>query len=155
MSEAREWNHKKQIYTQRGWQVSNILSIKICELPKLGEIITTSLETTECTVHGLRFSNSKDDSHLMAARKKAIANAFDKARAFAEASSLTLGVPLTITEVPDQSRPYGKLSAQCELAGAGAAPIAEGEENYVAQVQITFSVLSQCDKMADDGTAED
>ena len=97
-----------------GFNISNILTIKIRNLESLGEIIQATIENGANTINGLSFSIEDPTPLRQEARRLAMEDALSRAEVLAEASGVKVGKPISIQELS-----YGGPVVKSEnLAGA-------------------------------------
>ena len=128
----------------RGYRVNNTVRAKVEELESLSDIIddATAAGGDIVVVNSIQFM-IEDPTPLQAqARALAVKNAEAKAQTLAEASGVTLGKPITITET---SRAAGPPIAYAEEAAAFAddsarssTPIQAGELTVTVNVTIAY-----------------
>jgi uncharacterized protein len=132
-----EGDDKHQIVSYR---VSNTVVVTIHDTAKVGDILTKAVAAGSNQISGPSFSVSDPEKYLNEARKKAIANAMDKARAYAAAAGKTLGDVLEISE-PGVPAPMGGFGAGApSRALAAPVPIETGEERLDAQVFVVIEL---------------
>lgn len=136
-------------YTQRedgtqdaklvAYQVTNTIAVRIREIVRAGEIIDQAVALGVNAGGGISFSNENPKPALTEARKKAVADAFDKARTLAEAAGTTLGRVTEISDTVMMSPPI-PMMAKAMAADSAAAPVEPGENAYSVQVNVTFEM---------------
>jgi uncharacterized protein YggE len=125
-----------------GYLVSNQLSVRVRDLSKLGEILDKSVSLGMNSGGGIRFLNENTDDALMQARKKAVANAFAKARILSESAGVKLGKILEMREDARgiSPRPMREMAMARSMA-ADAVPVAAGENSYSVSVQVRWEIV--------------
>jgi len=97
-----------------GFNVSNILVIKIRTLESVGEVMQATIENGANTINGLTFSIEDPTPFRQEARRLAMEDALSRAEVLAEASGIEVGKPISIQELS-----YGGPVVKSEnLAGA-------------------------------------
>ena len=86
---------KHQVVTYRA---SNTVTVTVRDLDKVGDILTKAVAAGSNQISGPNFSVSDPEKYLSEARKKAVENAIAKARVYANAAGLKLGVILSMVE---------------------------------------------------------
>ena len=81
-----------------GFNVSNMLSVKIRDLDRVGEILQATIDMGANNVYGLTFSIEDPTSLKQQARKLAIEDAQARAEVMATAAGVTVGKPIRIQE---------------------------------------------------------
>jgi len=126
-----------------GYQVSNIVNIKIRNTGKAGEIIdaVASAAGDLTVINNISFSVDDPTQYYTEAREKAMADATDRAEQLASLGKVTLGKPIYITESTSGTEPiyYAKAYAVDETAGSTS--ISTGETDIIINVQVTYSIL--------------
>ncbi|WP_375705366.1 SIMPL domain-containing protein, partial [Bartonella sp. AA86SXKL] len=83
------------------YHVSNSLTVRIRDLSNAGKIFDQAMALGVNSVHGITFTNANTKPFYQEARKKAIAEAIEKAKTIAEAADLKLGKIIKINENDD------------------------------------------------------
>ena len=89
---------------------------------------------------GISFTNENPAATVTEARKKAVADAMDKARTLAEAAGVSLGRVLEISDQNTAPSPMPIEAKAFDRAAAPAVPVQAGENSYKVQVNITFEL---------------
>lgn len=120
-----------------GFVASNSISVRIRDLPKLGEVLDQILSEGANDFSGLQFGLEDPDPVVNAAREAAVADARAKAELYARAAGVTLGDVISIAEQGGRPQPV-----MMEMANArdAAVPIAEGEVTVTASVSMVFEI---------------
>lgn len=126
----------------RGYEVTNTLSIRVRDVAKTGEVIDRAVSLGVNQGGSITFTNENPKPALTEARKKAVADAVEKARTLAEAAGVKLG---RVTEISDTvvSQPPQPILAKAYAARDAApapAPVEAGENAYRVQVSMTFAL---------------
>lgn len=123
-----------------GYTVSNQVTVKIRKIADAGEILDRVVGLGVNQGGHISFALDDPKPVVTEARKRAVADALDKARTLAEAAGVKLGPILTIHEGGQGPRPPMPY-ARAEMAmSAKAVPIAAGESTYHSNVSMTFSI---------------
>ncbi|MCR4269081.1 SIMPL domain-containing protein [Nitratireductor sp. ZSWI3] len=124
-----------------GYEVSNALTVRIRDLDKVGTVLDRSVTLGVNQGGGLTFTNDDPSATLTEARKRAVADAMDKAKTLAEASGVTLGKVMQISEQTFRQppMPYAGKMLRAEAA-SDAVPVEAGENTYRVQVTVTFGL---------------
>lgn len=124
-----------------GFQVANMLSVRIRDLAKLGAILDQTVTLGVNQSGGIRFTNDKPDSAISEARKRAVEDAIAKARELTQAAGIGLGRVLEISETSYRPQPMPMMrSAAAKDFAAEAVPVAAGETSYAVTVTVTFAL---------------
>jgi uncharacterized protein YggE len=116
--------------------------VRVRDLSKLGEILDKSVSLGMNSGGGIRFLNENTDDALMQARKKAVPNAFVKARILSESAGVKLGKILEMREDARgiSPRPMREMAMARSMA-ADAVPVAAGENSYSVSVQVRWEIV--------------
>ncbi|GAB5038487.1 SIMPL domain-containing protein [Bartonella henselae] len=122
------------------YHVSNSLTVRIRDLSNAGKIFDQAMALGVNSVHGITFTNANTKPFYQEARKKAIAEAIEKAKTIAEAADLKLGKIIKINENDDNyySRPH--LMSKAVNANYTDTTFSSGELNYSVSVTIVFAI---------------
>jgi uncharacterized protein len=133
-----EADDKRQIISFR---VSNTVVVTIRDTAKAGDILTKAVAAGSNQISGPSFSISDPEKYLNEARKKAVANAMDKARAYATAAGKTLGDIVEISEPGVPASSMGFIGgAPSRALAAAPVPIETGEERLDAQIYLVIEL---------------
>jgi uncharacterized protein YggE len=124
-----------------GYEVSNMLQLRVRDLTKLGGLIDSSVKLGVNQGGQISFTNDKPDVVLTDARKAAVADAMAKAKTLTEAAGVKLGRVLEISEntaQPPMPAPMMRMSAAKQMAAD--VPVAAGENSYSVTVNVTFAL---------------
>ncbi len=119
-----------------GYEASNILTIRVRDLDRLGEILGAVLSDKANRLNNLSFTVQDPAPLLTQARQAAVADARMRAETFASAAGVELGDVLSISESGGGMRPP---MAEMRMA-SDAVPIAAGEESFSASVTIVYTL---------------
>ncbi|MBK4215203.1 SIMPL domain-containing protein [Paracoccus caeni] len=127
--------------TVTGYQASNMVSIRVREVEKLGEVLDAIVGAGANEINGINFmredgSDAEDD-----ARRAAVEDARHKAEVLAEAAGLSLGPILLLRDTPSPEGPQPMMMRAQAAADAGGVPIAAGELSMTAQVEMEFAMV--------------
>jgi uncharacterized protein YggE len=119
------------------YRVTNTVKVKIRNLEKLPAILGKVVAAGSNSITGLGFSVSNPDTYVAEARKKAIANARERAETLAKAAGVALGSMVSLVEGGG-----GASYRKGFIGGAAdaAVPIEAGEESVQAIVVVQFEI---------------
>lgn len=123
-----------------GYRVHNQVSVKVRNLPKLGEVLDALVQAGSNQVSGVSFGVDDPDGILDQARSRAIADARSRAQVYAQAAGVKVGRVLSISEQPPQMpgpMPMGRMAFQAEAASV---PIATGEQDFQVTVYLAYAL---------------
>lgn len=122
-----------------GYQASNLVSVRVSDLPRLGEVLDAIVTAGANEINGITFSREDGAEALDEARREAVADARRKAEVLAEAAGLTLGPVMTLR---DQQTGGGgpRPLMRMEAAMADSVPVQAGEMEMTALVEIEYAL---------------
>ena len=109
------------------------------DLGKLGDLLDKVAVAGATRIDGIQFIISNQDGLLDEARRKAVADAKDKADLYARAAGFTLGKVMSLTEesVPSPPRPMARAMA---ASAAASVPVEAGEMTLSVRVRVVWSL---------------
>jgi hypothetical protein len=120
-----------------GYQVSTMVQVTIRQLDRVGLLLDQTVAAGANSVYGVSFTISDPNPLEEEARAAAMADAEAKAQALAHLGGVGLGRVIAISEVVGGAPlPMARAS---ELGGGGG-PIAPGELELIAQIQVTYEI---------------
>ena len=121
-----------------GYQVRNSLSLRVRELGKLGALLDRLVTGGANQIGGISLSVAEPKPLLDQARTAAVKDAIAKAQLFAEAAGVRIVRLIAIEEAgAEPPRPLMRLAAAPARASV---PIEAGEQEFRAQVNVTFEI---------------
>lgn len=123
-----------------GYTVSDEVRVTVRELAKLPQVLERVLGAGSNALRGLAFERDDPSPERREALARAVADARGKAEAMARAAGVTLGDVVSVEEGGGE-RPIPMMK-QRGIAGVAAegAPVAPGELEISAAVEVTFSI---------------
>lgn len=129
------------------YEVRNTLSVKVRDLPKLGELLDRAVQLGVNEGGSVSFQLEDDSEASMEARREAVSDARTRAETLAEAAGLKLGRVVTIEDGPvDRSPfppvPFAEMRAMPAPAspGSSSVPVETGENAVNAQIRIVYEL---------------
>lgn len=126
-----------------GYTVSNTVSVKVRELQRLGEIIDEAIATggDAVRVNGVRFDIDDRTPLSEQARERAMDDARTKAEQLASLAGVTLGAPISISEVaaPAPQPLYLDSAAYSQSAGIPT-PIQPGSATTEVRLTVRWAI---------------
>ncbi len=141
--EPRYYRPDKPSATDRpriiGYTAANQLTVRARDLAKLGDLLDKVTVAGANRIDGIQFIISNQGELLDEARRKAVADAKDKADLYARAAGLTLAKVMSLTEesVPTPPRPLARAMAP---AAAASVPVEAGEMTLSMRVRVVWSL---------------
>lgn len=147
ISQRSRWDDQKQTEIITGYQVTNMVSIKIRETDKVGDIIDSVVQAGGdfIRINSINFSVEDPTAYYGQAREKAMKDAKNKAEQLASLAGVTLGQPTYIAEgtqspvVYDTYRSAG-MAVPAPTMAVPVPPISAGETKITLNVQVAYSV---------------
>lgn len=121
-----------------GYRASNHVVVTLHDVAKVAGVIDTLVSTGANEIGGITFSVSQASKLLDEARASALADALRKAEIYAKAANVTLGPPLSISEMGAPG-PV-PMFARRMSADAASTPIAPGEETLRIGVSVSYAI---------------
>jgi len=141
---VRRWNEKENRDEITGYRVTNMVTAKIRQIDKTGDIIdkVASAGGDLTRVQDIGFTIDDPAPYYKEAREKAVQDAAEKAEQLAELSKVKLGRPLYVSESGAYTpSPLRKNMYAMEAAGAApATPISVGEMEIQLTVNIVYDI---------------
>ena len=129
----------------RGYSVNNTVRAKVRELESLSEIIDDAAEAGGdiVVVNAIQFMIEDSTAFQTQARSLAVKDAEAKAKTLAEASGVTLGKPITITETSYTMPPpiaYAAEAVFADESARSATPIEAGELTVTVNITVVYEI---------------
>lgn len=145
IQQLTRWDDKQNMSVVIGYQISNIVTVKIRDMNKSGTIIDKAAEAGGdfIRVNGISFMVEDPSPLYKIAREKAIQHATDKAKQLSQVSGAKLGKLIYMSEstpyAPVTRNSYMKMS---DASGIAPAPtsISAGELEFEANVQMVYQI---------------
>jgi len=124
-----------------GYTASNIVRVKLSELPKLGAFMRQALDQGANNINGVQFGLSSYESALDDARTRAVEDAVRQAQRLAEAAKVKLGKIQEILSPPrSQVVAEGMADMPLRRAVRAPVPVEAGSLQINAEVEIIWAV---------------
>jgi uncharacterized protein YggE len=134
---GREGNTPPRII---GYTAQNGVTVRVRDLAMLGGLLDAVVSGGANRLDGLSFTVADPAPLLDEARRRAVADARRRATLYAEAAGVTLGAVLAISDGPGASAAMPMLRSEMAMMSDAAVPIAEGEVELSARVQIVYAI---------------
>jgi len=123
-----------------GYIARNRVDVRVLDLTKLGAVIDAAGASGATSMAGLRFDLADRATVERDALRRAVEDAFSRARAMADGARATLG-PIVRIEEQAQYRPsYGREMMQLAAAPPPETPVSPGQVQVTAQVTLTVQI---------------
>lgn len=123
-----------------GYAVSNEVTVRIRKLDEAGGILDKVVGLGVNQGGDIVFVKDDLRETMTEARKRAVADAMDRAKTLADAAGVKLGRILSIEEASAQPRPVPFGGTMRMAAAEKAVTLASGENSYQAQVSVVFEI---------------
>jgi hypothetical protein len=144
IQQLTRWDSVKDEQVVTGYQVTNIVSVKIREVESTGTVIDAVAQAGGdlTRVDSISFSVDEPEDYYDEARELAMEDATDKAKQLADLADVKLGTPLYVTE----SNPYTPYVQYDSYVRAPAAEgvttsISPGELEITVDVQVAYEIV--------------
>lgn len=124
-----------------GYQVTNIVQVKIRNLDNVGKILDAAIAAGANSLNSLYFSIDDPSSIQASARKSAVADAMTKAKTLADAAGVKLGPIISLTENVSGPRPLFSRAAVPAALGVAPGPIESGQTQVSVSVEMHFQIV--------------
>lgn len=129
----------------RGYRVNNTVSARVRELETLSEVIDEAAEAGGdiVIVNAIQFMIEDPTALQAQARSLAAKDAAAKAQTLAEASGVTLGKPIVITETTSDGSPpiaFARSEDAALESAPSATPIEAGELTIIVNVTVVYEI---------------
>ena len=129
--------------TVTGYQASNMVSVRVKDVPRLGEVLDSIVTAGANEINGITFTRDDSAASQDEARRAAVTDARHKAEVLAEAAGLTLGPVLVLRDMPVPEGPRPMMMEARAAADAAKVPVAAGELAMTAWVEMEFALTGQ------------
>lgn len=124
------------------YKASQTISVKLKDLSKYDKVMSGLVSSGINTINGVEFSSSKMEAYEAQARKKAVADAKEKAKEYAGVLGQNIGKALMIAEegtsAPQPQPMYKVAMAEMDSTQRTLAP---GELTITSKIQVSFELL--------------
>lgn len=125
-----------------GYTASNQLTVKVRDLDNLGSTLDSLVKAGGNTFNSLNFALDDDSEVRDEARRKAMTDAIERAKLYADAAGLRVLRIVTVSESGNYNPPMPmvRMSAMAKAEDSYSTPTAGGEVGYTATVNVTFEL---------------
>ena len=121
-----------------GFVATNTVTVRVRDLPRLGEVLDAVLTDGANEFNGLSFSIQEPEPLVKQARRAAVEDGIEKAQELAEAAGVTLGAVRSLSE--NGGGGGGPIMMEMSPARMKSVPIAEGEVSVNVSVSMSFDI---------------
>ncbi|WP_408888697.1 SIMPL domain-containing protein [Myxococcus faecalis] len=128
----------------RGYRVSNVVSVHLTELSRVGSVLDQALAAGANRVDQVRFGLARQDAVQGEALRQAVARARKSAEVLAAALNVKLGAVVDASTVTEPPQLYPARFAMAEMASDArvATPIQPEEQTVQAKVTLIYVIES-------------
>lgn len=124
----------------QNYTVSNMLSVTVRDLEKIGIILDVAVNAGANQIYGLNFSSTQNNAAYEKALTRAVEDAREKAQVLCTAANVHLGELIEIT-AQDNGYVYGaRNTLTMDAASAKGAAIVSGDVQVSASVTLVFEI---------------
>lgn len=127
------------------YNASQTISVKLKDLSKYDEVMSGLVASGINTINGVDFNSSKMADYEAESRKKAVADAKEKAQEYASVLGQKVGKALLITEQSTsapQPQPMYKVAMMSESMDSTQRTLAPGELTITSKIQVSFELIN-------------
>jgi hypothetical protein len=132
-----------------GYRVSNFVTIKIIDTDKLGKLLDKLVSSGSNQISGIRFGFNDNQKLLDEARIRAITDAGEKAKLYAQTAGVDAGNIISISELGARlPQPVYRLTDMNQariMSNAGTVPVVSGEHDISASVNVVYELMIKGD----------
>jgi uncharacterized protein YggE len=126
--------------TVTGYSVSNNLTVRIRDIPRLGALVDKAVTAGANSIYGIGFGHNNPSALLDKARPLAVADARRKAEIYAAAGGGRIGRLMVLTEDGGIRQPPMAFSRVYTAAAAAPTPIEAGEDKLTVTINARFEL---------------
>ena len=123
-----------------GYRAHNMVSVKVRNLDKLGEVLDQLVTAGSNQMNGITFDVSKAETLKDDARKEAITNALRRAKLYAQAAGADVGEIVQIAEDVTFTGPQPMQYSKARAMAAESVPVERGSMDLEARVTATWKL---------------
>jgi uncharacterized protein len=123
-----------------GYDVSNNVTVTVRKLESLGAVLDSVVSAGSNQINGVMFQVSKPEAATDEARKLAVADAQRKAKVYTEASGVSLGQIVSLSEGGGYQPPVPMFKSMRAEGASADVPIAQGEQVIAIDVNFTWEI---------------
>ena len=142
IQQVTKWDNTKQESVVVGYQVANMLTVKVRNLTKTGTIIDAVVVAGGdlIRINNIQFTIDNPTDYYDQAREKAMADAKDTATQLAELSNIKLDKPIYISETDGSVSQPTVVRTLSAADSSASTPISTGELKISLTVQINYAI---------------
>ena len=142
-----EDGRQKKVF--EGYRVTQDMTVTVRDMTKISSLLDACITAGATEVKNVQFTVENPRKYSEAVRVEALDQALKKATKICEVTGMTLGQPITITEIetdgPQEHQPYNgmmrmKASFAMDSGGGEATAVAKGEIKLTHTVHIVYEM---------------
>lgn len=122
-----------------GYMAANSVTVRVRDLADLGDVLDATVASGANNFGGLSFGLAAPDALRAEARAAAVEDARGRAQDLADAAGVALG-PVQSIEEPDSGSRPPSVMMRADMAMESAVPVAPGEMEVSARVNMVFAI---------------
>lgn len=127
-----------------GYQAQNVVTVRIKDLPRLGEVLDGIVQVGANEIQGISFTREDDQAATDEARAAAVAEAQRRGVVLAQAAGLSLGPILAIRDTISSGGPQPMgMGMRAMDAKASSVPVEMGQLSLTANVTMDFALVGE------------
>jgi uncharacterized protein YggE len=124
-----------------GYRVSNVVTVRIDDVEKIGDVLAAVTNAGANTIHGIHFGVRNTAALEQKAREAAMADARARAEALAQLAGVQLGEVMSISTSLSGGPPRPMMARNAEMVDMASAPgISPGQQRLDVQIHATFAI---------------
>jgi len=135
-----KFDYKNGTQNVVGYTVSQSLTVKVRDLAKVGAVLAKAGQLGANQINGVTFTIDDPTQLKQEARKKALADAYAKAKELSEAMGVQVVKVVTFSESSSANTPVPYLYRTDAAIGGAAPDIQAGSLDVVSDVSVTFEI---------------
>jgi uncharacterized protein len=137
-----EFDYSNGKQTPRGFVARNTIDVRVDDLTRVGDVLDAATGSGATTIHGLRFDLKNRPALEREALQRAVSDAMARAESAAAGAKRTVDRVVRIEETGMRGPmpPQPMMAMRANMDAAPATPIAAGEIEIRAQVNITVAI---------------
>ena len=127
--------------TVTGYGLTNVVEATVRSVDAVGRLIDAALGAGATSMDGLEFRLADPSAATAEARRRAVADARDRAQTLADEAGVSLGAVLSIVEgSPAAGPPHPMAERMKAMTDAAATPVESGTSEVVVDIAVAFAI---------------
>ena len=141
LSPMQDYSREGQPPRITGYQAGNVVTVRVRDLQQMGATIDAIVAAGANEVQGISFQRNDPAETEAEARRRAVANARDRAEVIAAAAGQRLGRLIAISDTAQGAAPPEPMMMRAMAAGKDSTPVQAGELSVSAEVTARWELL--------------